>query len=205
MGLFRTLTGFGMVFPFVSRVSLVLAISLWGVTIGHSLRKPSPIPPDTKQGISWQDITPTCDVVISDIAREHATIISCLNKCRNAGSSLADLDSALCNAKKTLRMTNIGSIEDPDLRDSLLELRRQQIVNFTTMRKNLRPFLGADAKTEKTLTETEVRLRTDFLKQSEVSLSSFSKLMADFTIKASILPDEIVDERARDAIFSALE
>ena len=206
MGLIRTFTSFGTVFPAVSRVSLVLAILLWGKNIGQSILegKDITVKPQSK-GISWQDITPTCDVVISDIAREQATITSWLNKCRNDGSLLVDLDTALLHAKKTLRMTNIDSIEDSDLRDALLKLRRQQIVDYTTMRKNLRPFLDTDVKTEKTLTDTEERLQKDFIKESERSLSSFSLLMVEFAIAASILPDEIEDERARNAIFSVLE
>ena len=205
MDLFGTITSFGKVFPIVSRALLGIAIITWGTSIGLSIADRQYDDEKIKsEGIRWQDITPTCDVVISDIAKEQAQITKLLNECQNDNSSVKDLDKRLLISKKTLRMINIDSIEDPVIKDALLDLRRRQIDNYTIMRKNLRPFLNDEEDKIKILTDDEKESLTAFVKESTGRLDSFSDQMAKFTVKANILPDEIENDSARSVIFPKL-
>lgn len=198
----RSGTMFGRFFPWIFRGALVGALLLWGVSIGRSvLEKRPPVTEVASSEINWQDITPTCDIVLCALGKAHATVQDYLEQLTTKRCTIEQFDSQLAVVKRQLRKVNIGGIEEPELQTLLLQLRQQQIALYTTMREDTKALhlpvdMGASGK-------AEPGVAADLWEKWRRECEAFSGKLTTFAMQANVLMDEIPDKRAAATIFFA--
>lgn len=198
----RADTFFERFFPQVCRVVLMGAILVWGGTVAKSVREREQAKEKQSAGINWQDITPTCDGVLCDLGKVHATIQEYIDECADGRLSPDDLNMHLMSAKRRLRKVNAGGLDDPDMKSALLELRQQQVALYTSMREEIGKFCRADGASEGTTTKDTLDAVANMLKEWRRKSGAFSGSLRAFAVQAGVLPDEIPDKRAAATIFA---
>lgn len=200
----RVGTLFGRSFPSVCRVVLMGAILVWGVTIIKAVWDQAKIKNGGKQsgGINWQDITPTCDGVLCDLGKVHANIQEDIGQCLEGRLSPDDFNVHLLSAKRRLRKVNAAGVDDPEAKSALLQLRQHQIVLYTGMRKEVGQFCKGAGAGDGATTKDASGVMPKVVKEWQRAARAFSGQLGGFAVQASILPDEIPDQRAAAVIFA---
>jgi hypothetical protein len=199
-----TLVWFRKSFPVASFFVLGVAVLFWGIAaVRGVLEGTGKRPAKAESSLpSWSDFAPTCDVVLRELGKAHASVRDALVRCHGGESSLAEFSEHLKSTKRGLRKLNIGGLEEPDLKEGALTLRQSQISLYTVMRQRAAQFAESGA----TATAEERRAATgNLLEQWRRECNAFSAEMAEFAYNTHVLQDEIADARAAAAIFGELE
>lgn len=198
-----TLVWFRKLFPVASSLVLVVAVLWWGIaavrgvlegTGKRSAKAESGLP-------SWSDFAPTCDVVLRELGKAHASVRDALVRCHGGESSLAEFSEHLKSTKRELRKLNIGGLEEPDVKEGALVLRQSQISLYTVMRQRAAQFAESDAPGA---AEEGPGAIGNLLEQWRRECNAFSAELAEFAYNAHVLQDEIADAKAAAAIFGQL-
>jgi hypothetical protein len=200
----NTLVWFRKSFPIASSLLLTLAVLCWGIVgvrgiIEGTGKRPGKLESSLP---SWSDFAPTCDVVLRELGKAHASVRDALVRCHGGESSLAEFSEHLKATKRGLRKLNIGGLEEPDVKECALVLRQSQISLYTVMRQRAAQFAESGASAT---AEAGPGAVGNLVEQWRHECNAFSAEMADFAYNVHVLQDEIADARAAAAIFGQIE